>query len=214
MIQWLQSLVAHQGYTVVFLVVFLNNLGLPIPGDTTLLTAGFLAEKGILSPWAVVATGTLSCFLGSCIAYALGARYGRRLLEKNRWLGAASGRFEKMESFFRQHGAKAVFFARFVGFLHPVTGLLAGVWKTPRRPFLFYNLAGSLAYAATYTLAGYFFRQKLEIFKHGLGPVVLYVILIGLGLLLLALFLRRALHAFFQEPPMKDPPTKIKSRKS
>jgi membrane protein DedA with SNARE-associated domain len=117
-----------------------------------------------------------------------------------------------MERFFAHHGAKAVFFARFVGFLHPVIGLLAGIWKTPRRPFLVYNLAGALAYAATYTMAGYLFRQKWESFKHGMGPVVLYVILIGLGLLVLGLFLRRALHDFFLEPPLKELPAKVKNR--
>lgn len=214
MIPWLQSLVAHQGYDAIFLVVFLNNLCFPIPGDTTLLSAGFLAEKGMLSPWAVVATGTLACFLGSSVAYALGARYGRRLLEKSRWLRVTPGRFGKMRCFFAQHGAKTVFFARFVGFLHPVTGLLAGIWKTPRWPFLFYNLAGALAYTATYTMAGYLFRQKWENFKHGVGPVVLYVVLIGLGLLILGLFLRRALHDFFLEPPLKETTAKVKSRRN
>jgi membrane protein DedA with SNARE-associated domain len=182
----------------------LNNLCFPIPGDTTLLTAGFLADKGILSPWAVIAVGALACFLGSNIAYLLGSRYGRRLLEKNRWLGVTPVRFRKMERFF----------ARFVGFLHPVTGLLAGIWKTPRRPFLFYNLAGALSYAATYTMAGYLFRQKWESFKHGVGPVVLYVILIGLGLLILGLFLRRALHDFFLETPPAHPSSRVKSRRS
>jgi membrane protein DedA with SNARE-associated domain len=181
----------------VFLVVFLNNLCLPIPGDTTLLTAGFLSEKGILSPWIVIAMATIACFTGATLSYGLGVKYGRRLLEKNRWLMITPKRFEKMERFFGLYGAKAVFFARFVGFLHPVTGLLAGIWQTPRRPFLVYNFAGSLAYASTYTMAGFFFRQKWEIFKHGLGPVILNIVLVGIGVLILGLFLRFTLHAFF-----------------
>ena len=205
MIHWLQDLVAHQGYGVVFLVVFLNNLCFPIPGDTTLLTAGFLAEKGILTPWAVMATGAFACFMGANFGYGLGERYGRRFLEKNRWTMITPQRFLKMERFFNQHGAKTVFFARFVALLHPVTGLLAGIWKTPWRPFLFYNLAGSLAYSALYTMAGFFFREKWELFKHGLGPIVLNVVLIGAGLLILGLFLRHTLGIFLAQFRSKGP---------
>jgi membrane protein DedA with SNARE-associated domain len=214
LIQWLQALIAHQGYGVVFLVVFLNNICLPIPGDTTLLTAGFLSEKGILSPWFVIVSGTVACFMGANIAYALGAKYGRPLLENNRWLMITPKRFSKMELFFRQYGAKAVFFARFVGFLHPVTGLLAGIWKTPRTSFLIYNLAGSLAYVSTYTMAGFYFRQNLEVFKHGLGPIVLNIALVVVGLLILGLFLRRTLRAFFSEPSNVKPRAGFKARKS
>lgn len=198
----------------VFLVVFLNNLCVPIPGDTALLTAGFLAQKGILSPWAAIATGTFACFMGANGAYLLGEKYGRRFLEKNRWMMITPKRFLKMERFFNQHGAKTVFFARFVALLHPVTGLLAGIWKTPWRPFLFYNLAGSLAYCALYTMAGYFFSQKWEMFKRGFGPVVLHVVLITAGLLVLGLFLRHTLGIFFSQFRPKGPQDKVKARKN
>jgi membrane-associated protein len=204
LIHWLQSLLAHQGYWVVFLVVFLNNLCFPIPGDTTLLGSGFLAGKGILSFWAVVATGTLACFLGGNGGYWLGSHYGRRLLWKIPWLQSNPRRVELVERFFGKHGAKAVFFARFVALLHPVTGLLAGLWKTPLRPFLFFNLAGAFAYSLLYSLAGLFFGQRWEIFKSWLGPVALYAILIAAALLFLGLFLRRSIRVFFTS--LSSPP--------
>jgi len=196
-LDWLQSLVAHHGYWVVFLVVFFNNLCLPVPGDTTLLGAGFLAGKGIFSFWVVVATGTGACFLGGNGGYWIGLRFGHRILKKIRLLQITPERVEKGERFFEKYGAKVVFFARFVALLHPVTGLLAGMWKTPLRPFLFYNLAGALAYAVTYTLVGYFFGQKWELFKSWVGPIALYVLLIVVALLFLGLFLRRSIRAFF-----------------
>ena len=198
MFHWLQSLLAHNGYWVVFIVLFLNNIGFPVPGDTVLLAGGFLVGKGILSFWIVVVMGTAGCFLGGCGGYWLGIRFGRRFLKKITWFRVTPKRLKRMDHFFEKFGPKVVFFARFVALLHPVTGLLAGMWKTPLRPFLFYNLAGSAAYALIYTLAGYFFGQKWQIFKSWLGPVAFYALLITAALLFLALFLRHSVRSFFE----------------
>ncbi len=175
----------------------MNNLCFPVPGDTTLVGAGFLVGKGILSLWAVIATGTAAAFLGGNGGYWLGSRYGLQLLKKIHWLQITPRRVKQLEGFSQRFGAKAVFLARFVALLHPVTGLLAGMWKTPFKPFLIYNLAGAFGYSALYTLVGYFFGQRWELFKTWLGPVALYVILIAVALLVLGLFLRRSIHAFF-----------------
>src|ERR1051325_5887649 len=86
MLHWLQSLLAAHGYWVAFLTVFLNNLGVPIPGDMMLLGAGFLAQKGTLSFGVVFAVGTAACFLGGNGAYWIGRRFGHSLLRKIRWL--------------------------------------------------------------------------------------------------------------------------------
>jgi membrane-associated protein len=189
---------AHNGYWVVFIVLFLNNIGFPVPGDTVLLAGGFLVGKGILSFWIVVVMGTAGCFLGGCGGYWLGIRFGRRFLKKITWFRVTPERLKRMDHFFEKFGPKVVFFARFVALLHPVTGLLAGMWKTPLRPFLFYNLAGSAAYALIYTLAGYFFGQKWQIFKSWLGPVAFYALLITAALIFLALFLRHSVRSFFE----------------
>ena len=198
MFHWLQSLLAHNGYWVGFIVLFLNNIGFPVPGDTVLLAGGFLVGKGILSFWIVVVMGTAGCFLGGCGGYWLGIRFGRRFLKKITWFRVTPERLKRMDHFFEKFGPKVDFFARFVALLHPVTGLLAGMWKTPLRPFLFYNLAGSAAYALIYTLAGYFFGQKWQIFKSWLGPVAFYALLITAALLFLALFLRHSVRSFFE----------------
>lgn len=168
-----------------------------------LLGGGFLVGRSIFSFGAVIAFGTAACFLGSSCAYWFGFRYGRLLLNKIKWFYDHPGRVEKMDSFFEKFGPKVVFFARFVALLHPVTGLLAGIWKTPLRPFLFYNLAGSAAYAVIYTLAGYFFGQRWEIFKSWIGPVAFYILLIAAALLVLVLFLRHSIHSFLEENRVK-----------
>ena len=197
MFHWLQNLLVHQGYWVVFLVLFLNNLCFPVPGDSMLLGGGFLAQRGILHLWAVIAVGTGGCFLGGNGGYWIGSRFGRRFLKNNRWLQVTPERVAQMDRFFAKFGAKVVFFARFVALLHPVTGILAGIGKTPFRPFLFYNLAGAFAYSTLYALVGYFFGQRWEFFKGWLGPVALYTILIAAALFSLGLFLRNSIRTFF-----------------
>ena len=180
-------------------MVFLGEICLPSPGDKTLLAAGFLVSKGALSLWAVMAVGTGAGFLGCTVAYWLGSRLGRVFLTRIKWLKITPRKFLAMERFFEKNGAKTVFFARFVALLHPVTGLLAGIWKTPERPFLLYNLAGTFANVALYTLAGRYLGHSWEIHKNGMGTIVLYLLLVLLTYLLLGLYLRRALHTFFQE---------------
>src|SRR5258708_15065268 len=141
LLDWLQSLPADYGYVALFLALFINNLGIPFPGNTLLLASGFLVEKGIFSFWGTVATGTIACFLGSNGGYWLGLQFGLPLLKKVRWLRLTPRRIKYLERLFQKYGAKGVFFARFVAFLHPIIGLMAGVGKTPKWPFLFYNLS-------------------------------------------------------------------------
>jgi membrane protein DedA with SNARE-associated domain len=181
----------------VFIVAFLNNLGFPLPGESILLGAGFVLGKTADSLWQPIVAGTLACFLGGIGAFWLGRRMGRGGLEKIHWLHLTPERMKWPGQFFERHGPKTVFIARFI-FLFPpvVVNLLAGMSKMPWRTFLFYNLTGSAAYSATYTLIGYFFGKKWKLLKASLGPTMLYLIFAGIILLVLAVFFRHTLAGF------------------
>jgi membrane protein DedA with SNARE-associated domain len=197
LLDWLQSLPAAYAYGAVLIALFVNNFGIPFPGTTTLLAAGFLVGKGVLSLWAVVAIGTVACFLGSNGGYWLGRRFGLPLLRKIRWLRMTHRRVQHMERFFKRYGPKGVFFARFVALLHPFIGLMAGVGQTPRGPFLLYNLAGSVAYTLFYSLAGDWFGSKWGIHKVWMVYVTSYVLLLVIVLVFLKMFWRYSIHSFF-----------------
>jgi membrane protein DedA with SNARE-associated domain len=164
MLHWLDSLlphVPHYGYVLVFVVVFLNNIGFPLPGETILLGAGFILGKAAASLWQPMAAGTVACFLGGTCSFWLGRRLGHSGLEKVRWLHLTPEKVKWPERFFKRYGAKAVFIARFIALFPPVAAnLLAGMSKMRWREFLFYNLAGSVAYTIAYILVGYFFGKK------------------------------------------------------
>jgi membrane protein DedA with SNARE-associated domain len=200
MLHWLHALlphIPHYGYVLVFIVAFLNNLGLPLPGETILLGAGFVLGKTADSLWQPIVAGTAACFLGGICAFWLGRRLGHGGLGKIHWLHLTPERMNWPGRFFERHGAKTVFIGRVI-FLFPpvVVNLLAGMSKMRWRIFLFYNLTGSAAYTTAYILIGYFFGKKWKQFEAWLGPVALYLIFTGTVLLMLGVIFRHSLSAF------------------
>jgi membrane protein DedA with SNARE-associated domain len=200
MLHWLHSLmphIPHYGYVLVFIVAFLNNLGVPLPGETILLGAGFALGKTADSLWQPMVAGTAACFLGGIGAFLAGRQLGHSGLEKIHWLHLTPDRMKWPERLFKRHGDKTVFIARFI-FLFPpvVVNLLAGMSKMPWRVFLFYNFTGSAAYATTYTLIGYFFGKKWKLIEAWLGPTALYLILAGIALIVLGVIFRKSFSEF------------------
>lgn len=195
---WVETLLANYGYPVILAVVLLNNIGIPAPGDTLLLGAGWLCADGVFSLGWVITWGAFACFLGGTLGYWMGRRAGRRMLLKSRWFRLKPERIEWMERFLKKHGAKAVFFARFVALVHPVTGLLAGMGKMPFRPFLFFNFVGSVAYAFCYTSAGYFFGGSWDLLEGWAGKAAVYSLASLLLFAFLVYFLRRPASLFLE----------------
>ena len=197
MLHWLHSLlphIPHYGYVLVFIVVFFNNLGFPLPGETILLGAGFVLGRNADSLWQPMVAGAAASFLGGCCAFWMGRGLGKGGLEKIRWLHLTSKKLKWPEDFFKRHGGKTVFIARFIALFPPVVvNLLAGMTKMRWRVFLFYNLTGSAAYSATYILAGYFFGRKWKMLEAWLGPTALYLIIAGVTLIVLGIIFRHAL---------------------
>jgi membrane protein DedA with SNARE-associated domain len=197
MLHWLHSLlphIPHYGFVLVFIVVFLNNIGVPMPGKTILFGVGVILGKAEGSPWQPMAAGTAACFLGGSCAFWLGRRLGHGGLGKIQWLHLTPKRLEWPERFFKRHGPKAVFIARFIPLFPPfAANLLAGMTKMPWRTFVFYNLTGSAVWAPSYILIGYFFGKKWKVLEAWLGPTALYLILAGTALLVLVVVFRHFL---------------------
>ncbi len=135
---------------VVLLVIGLESMGIPLPGELTLVAASLLAATGAFSPWYVAIGAATGAIVGDSIGYAIGRRGGRPLLER---LGR---RFPKhlgpphllrAERTFAKWGVWAVFFGRFVALLRILAGPLAGALKVPYGRFLVANATGGLVWA-------------------------------------------------------------------
>ncbi len=176
-LHWLDSLLPqlpHYGYVLVFVVVFLNNLGLPLPGETILLGAGFVLGRGGGSLWepmgAVMLAGMTASFLGGLCAFGMGRRVDRDRLSRIHWLHLTPQRLARAERFFDRHGARTVFVARFLFVFPPVlANLIAGMSRMSWRNFLVFNLAGSAAFSCCYLLLGQLIGSRWTVLNAWIG---------------------------------------------
>lgn len=144
------SIPAQIGYGALFGLVFAESAGVPVPGETALLTAGALAGGGHLLLWLVILVGTVAAMLGDNLGYWLGRRGGRALLLRDGRLATHRRRaVAKADAFFARHGAKTVFLGRWVPGVRVVGAVMAGASAMPWRRFLAYNAAGALAWSGT-----------------------------------------------------------------
>jgi len=168
--EWLLALFARYGYAVVFLGVFLENAGLPVPGETALLAGAALARFGRLSlPWVIV-TAIGGATLGDNLGFLVGRHGGRALAERHGWkIGLNARRLAQFDRYFERHGAKTVFIARFVTGLRVFGALLAGGSGLPWRKFLFYNATGAVVWASAIGAAGYLLAYSWETLERWIG---------------------------------------------
>jgi membrane protein DedA with SNARE-associated domain len=167
---WIVDLFARYGYWVVLVGVFLENAGLPVPGETALLAGAALAHFGRLSlPW-VIATAIAGATLGDNLGFLIGRRGGRVLAERyGRRFGLSPRRLDQFDRFFERHGGRTVFIARFITGLRVFGALLAGASGLRWRTFLFYNAAGALVWATAVGIAGYMLGSSWDVLERWIG---------------------------------------------
>jgi membrane protein DedA with SNARE-associated domain len=167
---WLIDLFARYGYAVVFVGVFLENAGVPVPGETALLAGAALAHSGRLALVWVIATAIVGATLGDNVGFWIGRRGGRSLAER---YGARAGltpkRLAIFDGFFERHGAKTIFVARFITGLRVVAAVLAGGSDMPWRIFLLYNALGAVVWATAIGVAGYLLGRSWNVLEQWIG---------------------------------------------
>jgi len=167
---WLVDLFSRYGYAVVFLGVFLENAGLPVPGETTLLAGAALARFGRLSLIWVIAAAIGGATLGDNLGFLIGRRGGRALAERHGWkIGLNPRRLSQFDRYFERHGAKVVFIARFVTGLRVFGAMLDGGSGLPWRKFLFYNGSGAIVWSTAVATAGYALAYSWETLERWIG---------------------------------------------
>jgi len=178
--QWIVDLFARYGYFVVFFGVFLENTGLPVPGETMLLAGAALSHFGHLSLGWVIACAIVAATLGDNLGFFIGRHGGRRLAE--RFIGAP--RLREFDRYFEQHGPKTVFVARFITGLRVVGALLAGGSGMRWNTFLIYNATGAVAWSTTFGLVGYFLGRSWDALERFVGGAGIAALVVAAGLVM------------------------------
>ena len=184
------DLIAHYGYLAVFVVVALESAGVPMPGETILISSAVYAgSTGSLNVVLIVAAAAAAAILGDNVGYWVGRRWGMPLLLRYGHLIALDhGRLKLGQYLFREHGGKIVFFGRFTAMLRAYAAVLAGVNKLDVRRFMLFNGLGGLAWAGIMGFGAYACGRSIE---HIVGPV-------GLALLAFVIFGGLALWLFMK----------------
>lgn len=173
--QW----IAHYGYALVVLFLFIEAVGVPVPGETALVTAAALAGRGTLSIVGVMVSAFVGTVLGGHAGYWIGARGGHNLLLRHgRWIGLTETRLEKTRTFLEAHGAKTVLLGRFVAVVRSFLGILSGLSGMPMRTFASFNAAGGAIWVLTFSTLGYAFGRNLPRLVHYIGRVSLVAALL------------------------------------
>ncbi|MFK4146058.1 DedA family protein [Streptomyces sp. NPDC004065] len=158
--EWLDTVPAAAVYAVVGLVIGLESLGIPLPGEIVLVSAALLSSQHSgINPFVLGACATVGAVVGDSIGYAIGRKGGRPLLA---WLGKkfprhfSEGHVATAERSFQKWGMWAVFFGRFVALLRIFAGPLAGVLRMPYWKFLIANVLGGICWAGGTTAVIYY----------------------------------------------------------
>jgi membrane-associated protein len=157
----LRNAVVHYGYWAVAGALLLENAGMPVPGETILLLASFLAysERDLQLGWIIV-VATVAATLGDNLGFAFGYYGGRPLLERYRSLFRIQEKtIERGEALFQRYGSATIFFARFVFGMRIIAGPMAGVLRMPWRRFVIFNFLGAALWVSTISAVGYLFGQ-------------------------------------------------------
>ena len=153
----LEHLVSTAGLPLLFALVMLESAGIPLPGETALITAAFLASKGKLNIVEVIVVASAAAIVGDNGGYWVGRHWGRRLLTRSKRLRRFSERvLPPAERFFAKHGDKTVFIGRFIAILRFTAAWMAGVAHMRWWRFLVFNAAGGICWATLVALLAYY----------------------------------------------------------
>ena len=189
------SLVEHYGYLAVLAVVGLESLGIPLPGETVLITAALYAgaTHNLHIVWVIVAAAS-GAVIGDNLGYLLGHWGGYRLLVRfGRYVRLEQPRVKLARYLFLRFGGQVVFFGRFVSVLRTYAAFLAGTTRMPWRRFLVFNASGGILWATLYGGAAYFLGREIDRLSRPLAIsfAIAAVIVIAIGVLVVRLNVSR-----------------------
>ena len=159
-------------------------VGLIFPGELVILLGGVLANQHKLPLWAVIVVGSAGAIIGDSIGYEVGRHYGDRLLDRLPRRLVKPEHLDRGRDLLRRRGGRAVFIGRFTAALRALVPGLAGTSRIPYRSFLFFNMAGGVAWVATTAIVGYLVgssyraaERRLSLISFGILATVLGVVL-------------------------------------
>jgi len=176
-------------YIVIFAIIFSESgllIGLFLPGDSLLFTAGFLASQKItgtnqyyLNLWILIGVTFVAAVIGDSVGYSFGHRIGRRIFTKPDSKLFKKENLEKAEKFYEKYGVKTIILARFVPIVRTFAPIVAGVGKMNYKTFFSFNIIGGALWALLIPIAGYYLGKLIPDVDKYLLPIVALIVIVS-----------------------------------
>lgn len=176
----LVNLIETVGLIGIFLIIFLETgvlIGVFLPGDSLLFTAGFLASRGVFNLF-ILAGGTfIASVLGNVVGFYFGKKVGRRLFTRGDSFWFHKDHLIRAEEFYEKHGGKTIVLARFLPIIRVFAPIVAGMGRMHYPTFLFYNIAGGALWTIGLTFGGFILGSQVKDVDRFLIPIVVLIVI-------------------------------------
>jgi len=185
----LPALIQWVGMIGLIVIVFTETgllVGFFLPGDSLLVTAGFLASQDVfaaganLNVWVMGALLSIAAIVGDQVGYAIGAASGPRIFAREDSRLFKRRHLLRAQDFYDRHGGKTIIFARFVPIVRTFAPVIAGVAKMHYRSFVMFNIIGGLLWVWSMLLTGYYLGRLVPGIEHHIEKVILGVIVLSI----------------------------------
>ncbi|HSF30673.1 MAG TPA: VTT domain-containing protein [Candidatus Tectomicrobia bacterium] len=181
-VEGISDIIRWGGLLLLILIVFAETgllVGCFLPGDSLLVTAGFLAATtDVLTLWSVLTLLSAAAIIGDSTGYAIGKKAGAALYHRppSRFFNRA--RLLATKSFYERYGGMTIVLARFMPFARTFAPVVAGVAEMHYRKFVMFNILGGIGWVVSLTLLGYFFGQ-IPFVKQHIEKAILVIIVLS-----------------------------------
>ena len=161
---WIHHIIVTYGYAAIFIIVMLESAGIPLPGETILVSAAaFAGSRHSLHIGYIIAAAAAGAIIGDNIGFWVGREFGTTLLAKWGYLVGLDERKLKLGRYlFARHGGKIVFFGRFIALLRAFAAVLAGANRLAPLRFFIFNAAGGIVWATIFGTGGYVLGEGIR----------------------------------------------------
>jgi len=188
------ELLDKYGYSLVFAVALIEQLGFPVPVAPLLLLAGAIAASGKLSFTTLVIFAVVAALTGDILWFYLGRKKGRSVLKNLCYLSLSPETcVKKTEDSFLKYGMNSLLFSKFVPALNTIAPPMAGLFGARFLSFLWRDLFGALLYVISFLTLGFYFEKEVfqvtDIFEE-LGKAFFWILIAGLALYVVSKYLK------------------------
>ena len=162
------TLISNYGYFIIGFFIILECLGIPLPGETSLVLGAVYASiyPNKLNIILVILTSIIAASLGDTIGYFIGKIYGLKFIDfLNKLFHNKINYVNLTKNFFKKYGLMAVFIGRFLSVFRMFIPITAGIHKIEYKKFFRYNVAGAILWSILYGLLGFFLGKNIKLLE-------------------------------------------------